>query len=222
MKELMLKGAACVFLVVLLVMPVQSGVVGESMDVRDITVYRITPSGIEEIRTVVNVKNGDYNRAISERCRELFENDSEMQQYVYRAMSSKMANPFSNATLCIINSSGRGLHMQIMLKQWLFDILLNQVVSFLNSMGLENIADAILEIVNAFDLENNSMDIVMRSRYWSADSVTVIQPLMGEPLEIDGRHKLITAGFTGYVSYNRICRIGFAEYYGFALMVMWK
>jgi len=219
MKELMLKGAACIFLVVLLVMPVQSGVVGESMDA---TVYRVTPSGIEEIKTTVNVKNGDYNRAVGEKCRELFEKDSEMQQYAGRAMLSKMVNPFGNATLCTINSSGRGVHMQIILKQWLFDIILNQVVSFLNSMGLENIADAILEIIDEFDLENEGMNVVMRSRYWSADSVTVIQPLMGEPLELDGSHKLITVGFAGYVSYSRLCRIGFAEYYGFALMVLWK
>jgi len=222
MKNILLKGAISLLLVVMMLMPVNSGLVGEHQKIRQVTIYRCTPNGIEEIKTEIVAGDSNYDKKVGEKCRELFENDGEMQQYVNKAVAIALKNPFQNTTFCFINSSGKGVHMQIMIKKWLFDIIVNKLVDLFNSLGLENIADAILDIVDEFDLENKTMGIIMRSRYWSADSHTTIEPLTGEPVELNGNHKLITMGFVGYVSYNHICRIGFAEYYGFALMAMWR
>ena len=221
-RNILLKGTICVLLVLLLTTPVNSVLYNETQRSVQATIYRCTLEGIEEIKTEIVVNNSNYERKISEKCRELFENDSEMQQYINKAMTINLRNPFHNITFCFINSSGKGVHMQIMIKQWLFDIIVNKLVHLFNSLGLENVADAILEIIDEFDLENKTMDIIMRSRYWSADSYTYIKPLVGNPVELNGNHKLIIVGFVGYMSYNHIIRLGFAEYYGAAFVAMWK
>jgi|GEM_PF-2352456 len=222
MKNILLKGTVCLLLVVMMLMPVNSGLAGEHQKIRQVTIYRCTPNGIEEIKTEIAAGDSNYDRKVGKKCRELFENDGEMQQYVDEAAAVALKNPFQNATFCFINSSGKGIHMQIILKKWLFDAILDNVINFLNSMGLQDVADMLIQMIDALDLDNSSMDIVMRSRYWSTDSRTTIEPLTGEQVELNGKHKLIAMGFVGYVSYSHICRIGFAEYYGFALMVMWR
>ncbi len=208
MKNIVLKGTVCVFLAMMLLVPISSGLSKEIQNVREVIIYRCSPAGIEEVTTEVAVGEEEcYRHAVGNKCRELCEEDAEMQRCMDKALVFSEKTAFDNATLCIINSSGRGIHMQLILQPWLFSILLSQVVSFLNSVGLENIADALLEILDFFDVENSSMNMVMRSRYWSADSHTVIEPLMGEPIELNGNHRLITLGFIGYVSYSRLCRI---------------
>jgi len=212
-----------VLLIGLLVLPVNAGLaepeVAEPEDAPEgeRTVYRISPQGVSE---AVVPAPGD--RGSGYLCRRLFEGDTELQNLA-GMLTDSLTTMGGNATVCMVNSTGRGAHLKIELRPWLLDFVVNQAVWFLQSVGLENYAHALLEIIGLLDIQNNTVGAVLRPRYWSSDGHTVIEPLLapGEPIELTGPHRALFVGFVGYVSYNWFCRIGYAEYYGMALVATW-
>lgn len=225
MKRMLFRFFLSVAIILMLIFSTGHGFLGYTKPDNENKIYRIWDGNLEEIPFKIPTKNENtYSEVLNKKCKELFEEDQEMQKLIYSIKKINLNNfIFNNITFSVINSSGDGMHIKLEISDYLFGLLLDWLINKLINWGFSNFMDTLNEFLDMIDLENNTIGITLISRF-KQGSQTKLEPQMTaeDNVYINGSHSLVTLGFFGYISYNSVFKRGFSTYYGFGVIILWR
>jgi hypothetical protein len=214
-----------IILSLLLLTPLSYGVLTQKNEYSDRFVYRTWNGCAYKIPVdLTTCTMPDQSTAIKDTCKNLFEQDDEMQQLCDKIYKFSEKNNFiNNMTFCLINSSGDGVHLKLEVSDYVFNLLLDWFINKLTAWGFTNFMNTLNEFLDIFDFENNTIGLILLSRF-NQDGQTTLEPQMTaeDNVYINGSHSLLTLGFFGYISYNSLFKRGYSTFYGVGILTLYR